>query len=892
MVSKDILRTANLISNNKFIKSSVILITLFVVIIGISTSYLSALFIYACYILGYIAALFILKYPNKVTEGIQRILSFYHGGVSIKKTLRYSCSICNDLSCDRHRCSTSVTPWKHIQVKKELNDSVEKFYNRIIENFISSWYGQFTEDLDFPNELRYSLRYASAAVINRLLEVDVAALIANKLIPCVVKHIDDYKYIQQIINLRGGRFDEVAIEYLGKRMHVAVTNRKNELVYLQHLVSSLLSSILPESYLKCRNYRVIIREILAGWLFLPLMDVLADPNVLNYVVILAVNHKSKKTAKNSTENAVMVNFLENFAAVDDRVSPFATNLNKIKNNTDLLYSFMQFLKKQEHVHLLQFCLDVDDFNTKLLTPNLSKKQLEELHSDATKLYKDYLDKESVNFIGCSDDILADFCQLISETHITEKLRKLSKLLYRAYDYTFNELESIWLPQFFHSNEFYSYICGYKAVTAYNKPNRSMLNNFGSPIRDRSKRYESTSQGTVAKISSGLVKIKGVLKTNQPIEGSFFPLETQTIEDHTVEDILLAECKTLFRDLSTWKVTIPSYQASPSNKVIYFYVNVERLDILADNSRRSWIVLRKDQDFYTLKAKLVEFHGENEICDSPLPSRKAGSSVDTRMAKYEEFLKKLLGKSTLRGTTSAPNIQDFGNIYQSVAHKLRKEKGQHLDSFMAAFLNSTGSSQQEKLDWAEVGEEFDTLMKNGNANISFPKTYRNYIFNDNFGVKYTSLKDTMSGSYNTGGFTEIKHIFNIPNGFLKIYISLCCVAQQIVDSAFHLLIGHKLKTSLSQYNLAILVRLLEDAVFNHHVSPTKDELEKRKNRAFTELEQVVPKLVSKILGPGIKNGLKVLLEIMQNPHYNKQLAYNLLDLVLIELYPDLEKSVGK
>lgn len=92
--------------------------------------------------------------------------------------------------------------------------------------------------------------------------------------------------------------------------------------------------------------------------------------------------------------------------------------------------------------------------------------------------------------------------------------------------------------------------------------------------------------------------------------------------------------------------------------------------------------------------------------------RAGSSIDIRMVKYEEFLKKLLQKPTLRSSdllysfltteddftifiaTSAPNIQDFGNIYQSVAHKLRKEKGQHLDSFMSAFLNSTGKTRQE------------------------------------------------------------------------------------------------------------------------------------------------------------------------------------------------------
>lgn len=127
-----------------------------------------------------------------------------------------------------------------------------QFYNRIIENFISSWYGQFTNDSDFLNELRYSLRYATATVINRLLEIDVAGLITNKLLLCAVKHIDDYLYIKQITNLRNSKFNEVAVEYLGKRLHVAATNRKNELAYLQHLVSSILGNILPESYLKCR----------------------------------------------------------------------------------------------------------------------------------------------------------------------------------------------------------------------------------------------------------------------------------------------------------------------------------------------------------------------------------------------------------------------------------------------------------------------------------------------------------------------------------------------------------------------------------------------------------------------------------------------------------------
>lgn len=89
---------------------------------------------------------------------------------------------------------------------------------------------------------------------------------------------------------------------------------------------------------------------------------------------------------------------------------------------------------------------------KLLTPDLSKKQVELLHSDALKIYKEYLDKESYNFISCPPDILKEFDNLMKEYYGIEKLTRLSKLLYKAYDFTFTELETVWLPKFFHSSE--------------------------------------------------------------------------------------------------------------------------------------------------------------------------------------------------------------------------------------------------------------------------------------------------------------------------------------------------------------------------------------------------------------------------------------------------------
>lgn len=100
-----------------------------------------------------------------------------------------------------------------------------------------------------------------------------------------------------------------------------------------------------------------MREIIAGWVLLPLMDVLADPNIINHVTILAATYKSKSTAHES-QLQEKVEFLYNFSNKIKKSSALTSDLKTIRKDTDLLYAFMQFLKKENSVHLLQFCLDV------------------------------------------------------------------------------------------------------------------------------------------------------------------------------------------------------------------------------------------------------------------------------------------------------------------------------------------------------------------------------------------------------------------------------------------------------------------------------------------------------------------------------------------------------
>lgn len=75
---------------------------------------------------------------------------------------------------------------------------------------------------------------------------------------------------------------------------------------------------------------------------------------------------------------------------------------------------------------------------------------------------------------------------------------------------------------------------------------------------RQKKFDSPTQGAVSKLSSGLGKIRGVLRPNHPVDGALFPGEPQ-YGDTAADDMLLTDCNPLFRDLSTWRVFISTFQ---------------------------------------------------------------------------------------------------------------------------------------------------------------------------------------------------------------------------------------------------------------------------------------------------------------------------------------------
>lgn len=204
----------------------------------------------------------------------------------------------------------------------------------------------------------------------------------------------------------GVTLDKLADQFYANeyQIHPAVRNRQSELDYLRAIARCLLPRVCINQNLDSKVFFSLGRELLACWVLLPLMDVLANPNWLNTMIIEATDRRSPGTAsklKASTGEKVM--FLANFIDRNNGEDPANKNSSGQQQqqtgseNADFLtdqhqlYMFMQFLKREGAVDILRFYLDVDNLNAELMDPKITTDpaKLSSLQQQSETLLKAY-----------------------------------------------------------------------------------------------------------------------------------------------------------------------------------------------------------------------------------------------------------------------------------------------------------------------------------------------------------------------------------------------------------------------------------------------------------------------------------------------------------------------
>uniref|UniRef100_A0A8C6DT39 Sorting nexin 14 n=1 Tax=Moschus moschiferus TaxID=68415 RepID=A0A8C6DT39_MOSMO len=310
-----------------------------------------------------------------------------------------SCAVCGKVKCKRHRPSLlleNYQPWLDLKISSKVDASLSEVLELVLENFVYPWYRDVTDDESFVDELRIILRFFASVLIRRIHKVDIPSVITKKLLKAAMKHIEVIvKASQKVENTEF--LQQAALEEYGPELHVALRSRRDELHYLRKLTELLFPYILPPKATDCRSLTLLLREILSGSVFLPSLDFLADPDTVNHLLIIFIDDSPPEKA--TEPPSPLVPFLQKFAEPrNKKPSVLKLELKQIREQQDLLFRFMNFLKQEGAVHVLQICLTVEEFNDRILRPELSNDEMLSLHEELQKIYKTYCLDESIDKI--------------------------------------------------------------------------------------------------------------------------------------------------------------------------------------------------------------------------------------------------------------------------------------------------------------------------------------------------------------------------------------------------------------------------------------------------------------------------------------------------------------
>ncbi|XP_037341614.2 sorting nexin-14-like isoform X5 [Pungitius pungitius] len=828
--------------------------------------------------------------------------------------LGHSCAVCGKIKCKRHRPTLlleNYQPWLDLKVPSKVDASLSEILELVLENFVYPWYRDVTDDEAFVDELRVTLRFFAAVLVRRTQKVEVASLITRKLLKVSMKHIEIISKARQKVK-NAEYLQQAALEEYGPDLHVGLRSRRDELLYLRKLTELLFPYILPPKATDCRSLTLLIREVLAGSVFLPSMDYLADPDTVNHLLLIFIDNSAPEEATEPT--STLVPFLQKYSDVRSKKSSvLKLELKEIRGQQDLLFRFMNFLKQEGAVHVLQFCLAVEEFNDRILCPELSDTEKMRLHEEVKKIYETYCLDESVDKIRFDPFIVEEIRNIADGPYAEVVKLQTMRCLFEAYEHVLSLLENVFTPMFCHSDEYF----------------RQLLRGAESPARNSRMSRNTSKRGESFGISRIGSKIKGVFKSTT-MEGAMLPSyglvegEDDLVEEATMvlEDdspMEAASTPSTPRNLSAWNITIPYIDFYDDDlkreRIPVFCIDVERNDRKAvGHETEHWSVYRRYLEFYVFESKLTEFHGS--FPDAHLPSKriigpKNYEFLTSKREEFQEYLQKLLqhpelSNSQLLADFLSPYSMEsqfldkmlpdvnLGKIIKSVPSKLIKEKGQHLEPFIQSYFNSCESpkpkpSRPELTILSPTSENdkklFNDLFKN-NANRSEMTEKRH---NRNYFMEMI----TVDGLYDYLMFVG-RVVFHVPDWLHHLLMAGRILLKNTLEAYTDYHLQNKLNQVVQEHRLVSLITLLRDTVFCESSVPrSPEDKQRRAKKTFEEMMTFIPDFLGKCIGEEAKyEGVRLLFDGLQQPVLNKQLTYVLLDIAIQELFPELNTQVQK
>jgi len=269
-------------------------------------------------------------------------------------------------------------------------------------------------------------------------------------------------------------------------------------------------------------------------------------------------------------------------------------------------------------------------------------------------------------------------------------------------------------------------------------------------------------------------------------------------------------------------------------------------------------------------------------------------LQSRIEPFQEYLVKLLQKPSLRNSdllhsfltqkqefNEANSYPGLSRMIKSVPTKLAKEKGQFLRSFISTFVSSTLGTPPKP---GKSEDEVDFEEKNTNTLFASDFSFK-YPFSDaSLGPSQTC---TIKCLYDVIIYLGLR-VFNVGEPLLKLLSGLRWLVASSFNYFVHYIIASKCDVLLNSGRVSHLIALIEEALFEPPGDPMKpDEQGEQHVETILALRNYLPNGMKSVIGEKkFIKGTTILVNCLQEPMFNKQLALTLLESLLSKILPEL------
>ncbi|XP_040583246.1 sorting nexin-14 isoform X2 [Lepeophtheirus salmonis] len=446
-------------------EKSFVYATLWILTLSLSSAYFLSLSCGFMILVAFFGAIIIFSViiengPKKI-----EVPNFFHKWIPQRWHKGFSCQKCGERDCILHLSCTD--PWKNIQVAIEIDTALEKTIDQLLQVYVYEWYTSISLDDELTQNLRLIIRYIAANLARRCSMLDLSALITNEITSCCLRHLDGVLRADEIAkSLPYGDVETMRKEFFDLsniNIHEALKSREHESEYLLDLSSCIVPYILPAKEIKCQSIRCLIEDLISGAVLQPIADITPNPDIVNHLLCLAFdsNHSKKLPEPSGVEVELLhslVNRSKNNTSSSSR-NNLKMDLSAILKNQSALFAFMKFLKEENAISSIQFCLTVEDFNKRIMDPHVNNEELDQLHSEAVNLFDTYLKRSSPHRVNVSIELVEEIRRVLMKPVADIVELRTTTPLFNAYEEVYNYLELEMCPSFHTSEEYFMFLLG-------------------------------------------------------------------------------------------------------------------------------------------------------------------------------------------------------------------------------------------------------------------------------------------------------------------------------------------------------------------------------------------------------------------------------------------------